>query len=258
MREGQYLSIVVLITLTALACNITASYAQIDNNTILYYSFDRIVDGKIPDEAGSYDAELGGDATITKNSGGRFGEGLNLDGDGDYMRAGNIGAPEEGTVETWVRIESFEQHIDGDAFSSMGKEYGGTGDVMLFGVHQKYNLNVQFGMYSGGWQWADSGVLVNDLVGEWHHFAGTWGARGLEIWIDGQLMGTNESYILGIPDPAYQTMLIGSNSWHGDINGVMDEFRVSDIQRESGFLLSVGVEPKGKVTATWSWIKNQR
>ena len=64
--KGVYCSsIVIVVSLTVLA----SAYAQIDNNTILYYSFDRIVDGKIPDEAGGYDGEPGGDATITKNSG---------------------------------------------------------------------------------------------------------------------------------------------------------------------------------------------
>ncbi len=241
--------------LAVIALCTTLAYGQVDDHTILYYSFSQTVGGKVPDEAGGYDGELGGDAAVTKNSGGKFGEGLNLDGDGDYIRAGNIGAPEEGTIEAWVKIESFEKHNDGDAFASMGKEYGGTGDVMLFGVHQKFNLNIQFGMYSGGWKWADSGVPVEDLVGEWHHMAGTWGPRGLEIWIDGELKGTNEAYTLGIPDPAYQTMLIGANSWHGDIHGIMDELRVSDIQRNSEFLLSLGVESKGKLVITWGNIK---
>jgi hypothetical protein len=258
MREERYLLMAVTIVLAALVGGTIAAHAQVDDHTILYYSFDQIVGGKVPDEVGGYDGELGGDATITKSSGGKFKEGLKLDGDGDYMKPGNIGAPEEGTIETWVRIESFEKHNDGDAFASMGKDYGGTGDVMLFGVHQKFNLNIQFGMYSGGWKWADSGVPVEDLIGRWHHLAGTWGPRGLEIWIDGELKGTNDAYKLGIPDPAYQTLLIGANSWHGDIHGVMDGFRVSDIQRDSGFLLSIGVEPKGKVTTTWCSIKNQQ
>ena len=258
MRNEQCLSIAVLTLLAALVVGTTVAHAQVDEHTILYYNFDLSDGAKIPDEIGNYDGELGGDATITNKSDGRFREGLKLDGDGDYIKAGNIGAPEAGTVEAWVRIESFEENIDGNGFASMGKDYGGTGDVMLFGVHQKFNLNVQFGMYSGGWKWADSGVLVKDLVGEWHHLAGTWGPRGLEIWIDGELKGTNDTYKLGIPDPAYQTLLIGSNSWHGDIHGVMDEFRVSDIQRDSGFLLSIGVEPKGKVIATWCSIKNRQ
>ena len=98
---------------------------------------------------------------------------------------------------------------------------------------------------------------MKDLVGEWHHIAGTWGPRGVEVWIDGELKGTNEAWKLGIPNPAYQTLLIGSNSWHGDINGIMDELRVSDIQRDSLFLLSIGIEPRSKLTITWGSIKDQ-
>ncbi len=240
-----------------IALCVAAAYSQVDNHTILYYSFNQTSGGKVPDDGGDFDGELGGDAAITKNSGGKAGEGLSLDGDGDYIKAGNIGAPEEGTIEMWVKIESFEQHNDGDGFVSMGKDYGGTGDVMLFGVHQASNLNVRFGMYAGGWKWADSEVSVEDLVGEWHHLAGTWGPRGLEVWIDGELKGVNDTYTAGIPDPAYQTMLIGSNSWNGDIHGVMDEFRVSDIQRDAEFLLSIGVEPRGKLATAWGAIKGQ-
>ena len=76
-------------------------------------------------------------------------------------------------ITFWMKLVEYTKHNDGDAIAGMGKEYGNTGDIMLFGVHQKFNLNLQFGMYAGGWKWADSGVDINELLGEWHHVAGT-------------------------------------------------------------------------------------
>jgi len=233
----------------------TLSLAQIDDNTILYYSFDKSDGEKVKDGLSKHDGELGGDAKITQGRSGRFGEGLKIDGDGDYVRAGNIGAPAEGTVECFLKLLEYNKHNDGDGIAGMGKEYGNTGDIMLFGVHQKFNLNVQFGMYSGGWKWADSGVDINDFIGEWHHVAGTWGKRGLEVWIDGEKKGENTSYTAGVPNAGYDTLLIGSNSWRGDLNGYLDEFRVSDIQREDNFLLELSVQVKDKLTTTWGNIK---
>jgi hypothetical protein len=227
----------------------TMGFSQIDDSTTLYYSFDKSVGKKVPDGLGKHDGELGGDAKITTGRSGRFGEGLRVDGDGDYVRSGNIGAPEEGTIEAWIKLEEYQKHNDGDGIAGMGNEYGGTGDIMLFGVHQQFNLNLQFGMYAGGWKWADSGVDINDFIGKWHHVAGTWGKRGLEVWIDGEKKGENKAYTAGIPNPAYITLLIGSNSWRGDLNGIIDEFRVSNIQRKDNFLLDLAVEVKGKLTS---------
>ena len=63
----------------------TITFAQIDDNTILYYSFDKSSGKKVPDGLGKYDGELGGDAKITTGRSGQFGEGLSIDGDGDYV-----------------------------------------------------------------------------------------------------------------------------------------------------------------------------
>jgi hypothetical protein len=65
-----------------------------DDSTILYYSFDKSAGKKVPDGLGKHDGDLGGDAKITTGRSGRFDEGSRVDGDGDYVRAGNIGAPE--------------------------------------------------------------------------------------------------------------------------------------------------------------------
>lgn len=117
------------------------------------------------------------------------------------------------------------------------------------GVNLSLALSIQY--------WSTPRIRPS-LLERWVVFVSQRKERDLEIWIDGELKGTNDAYKLGIPDAAYQALLIGANSWHGDIHGIMDEFRVSDMQRNSGFLLSIGVEPKDKVATTWCWIKNQR
>jgi hypothetical protein len=59
--------------------------------------------------------------------------------------------------------------------------------------------------------------------------AGTWGPKGLEIWVDGVLKGTNPGMTAGTAGTAKG--LIGTDAWTWDTHGMINEARISDIQR---------------------------
>ncbi|MBI1928819.1 hypothetical protein HYR99_31815, partial [Candidatus Poribacteria bacterium] len=82
---------------------------------------------------------------------------------------------------------------------------------------------------------------------------------GIELWVDGEKKAEFKDYKGGIPNPKYATMLVGTNSWRGDLNALIDEFRLSNKQRGPETFLypekAFPVQPKGKATTTWGRIK---
>ena len=72
-----------------------------------------------------------------------------------------------------------------------------------------------------------NGILPN----EWYHYALTWGAQGLKLYLNGGLVAVNVSPTALNPDTAQwnigTTVLNGKNGF----NGLMDELRISDIER---------------------------
>lgn len=186
--------------------------------------------GQVYDDARQLLVGLAGNATIV--SGGRYNNGLALGGNGSLL---NMGAPTftiyNGTVETWIKLSSASAPFG--IFSSGGVGPGGNPiwTDMYLGVPSGYANTLSFGFSdsNGNWYWADSGVNASTLVGSWHHVAGTWGWRGMEIWVDGVLRGTN-SYT-GYPQDRYDSHLVGGDFWGHCMQGMVDEVRVSIVQR---------------------------
>ncbi len=104
-------------------------------------------------------------------------------------------------------------------------------DGFYLGVHRKSSKNLVFMVLDGSrWNVADSGIPPQDFVGVWRHLMGSWGPRGVEIWVDGVLRGTNP-YTGGLPNPNYATILIGTDSWRYDSHSLIDEVVIYDTQR---------------------------
>ena len=225
--------IIVVCVLTGLLAGVSAANTTnihqpyvVDPNTVALYHFD----GDWTDEVGNHPGAPAGGVTF---DGGRFDQGLSVDGVDDYVRAGNVHRnpsrdTRAGTVEAWVMLADVPTHF---VVLGSGVEYGGTWDDGFFlGRHSGYGGDLMFGLWGPGWQFAHSGIDPADLVGQWHHLAGTWGPRGIELWLDNEVVAAIPSTI-GLVNPNYGTMLIGTDSWRWHTSGLIDEVRVSDIQR---------------------------
>ena len=200
---------------------------DVDANTVALYH----LDGGAGDKVGNHDGALLGDAGFGD---GRFGQGLVLDGDGDYVRIGNVHKDPardttEGTVEAWFMLDWAPSHF---VLLASGWEYGETWDSGFFlGRHGDYGASLMFGMWGPEWYYAHSGIDPASLIGRWHHAAGTWGPDGVELFLDGELVAANP-FTGGVQDPDYDTALIGTDSWRWDTPGRLDEVRISDVQRD--------------------------
>gem|GEM_PF-846055 len=169
--------------------------------------------------------------------GGRFGSGVSFDGlAGSFVNLGNLNNPSEskGVVEGWVKLNNATNVEIVTGGAGYYPDSIQASNVRL-GVDTTYGNTVQFGVKdsTGVWHWANSGVSPAAFVGAWHHIAGTFGPRGLEIWVDGKLCGTDTyTGFTGQNGAAY---LIGCDAQHNCMTGMVDEVRLSNIQRSFTF-----------------------
>ncbi|MCL4489731.1 MAG: LamG domain-containing protein [Chloroflexi bacterium] len=169
---------------------------------------------------------LGTNTHVVPN--GRFGGADAVTSKSGPTELSNLSVPDEGTFETWVNLSAV-----GNNFVILGaKEYSNSGEDVYLGVENEYGRNIRFGIYdtSGLWHWVDSGIDPSTMVGSWHHVAGTWGLRGLEIWVDGELCSSDPTYRKPPTNPVY-AYLVGCGSLGLCTQGMLDEVRLSNVAR---------------------------
>ncbi len=166
---------------------------------------------------------LGGQAAIV--AGGRFSSGLELDGNGSYLDPGNLGSQGAGTVEAWVRLDG---SFSTQPLFKTAQYYNGDGASLFFGATSSNQLLLAIS--NGIGSYSVSTPLPTGLPGCWHHMAGTWGTRGLEVWIDGSLRNVNNTFSGGMVNQVFGWR-VGCNFSGNCTKGTLDEVRVSSIQR---------------------------
>ncbi len=180
---------------------------------------------------------------------GRYRTSLQFDGVDDYIQHPELVKDlKKGTISLWFRVNSWNPGYAGMYFWS-GTTYlpntGSCRDKFNLGAHPgNGDDQILFGIESDGWNWAESGVIPDP--GQWYHLAGTWGPKGLKIYVNGELKGTNA---YNGPAPWLNYNLIGSSSWPGtNIDGVIDEVSVHQraLNAEEIFKLS-----RGDVGESW-------
>ena len=164
---------------------------------------------------GTVDAVAHGDGKPVKVEGpvefrpGKVGQGL-LCGEGGalvhYASAGNLRAA-AGTVEMWVcpldwTGEEDEFHVFLEALNP--------GWLVFYRYYQGGILTL-LGTDAGHYR-AAAGPAIHWKPGEWHHVAGTWRAKGLEVYVDGQRVGSNPDPLL--PEQLADTFRVGDHPWH--------------------------------------------
>jgi subtilisin-like proprotein convertase family protein len=200
-----------------------------------------------PADDNTLDIVGGFDGVISNNVGydaGEVDQAFSFDGSGGYVHTPTVtlGQP-EGTIELWFNVASWElSHLQSDTAGTYfwaNTVYLPTGstDGINLGNHPMCTSTAElmFGIFDNttsgpnqcpnGWYWAHSGFAPQSNV--WYHVAGTWGATGLRIYVDGVLMGSNP---YAGPAPSWTVYnLIGRGSWpNSQIEGLIDEVSVYD------------------------------
>jgi hypothetical protein len=194
---------------------------SVDANTLALFHFNPAPSGETWEEVSQQYRTLSGQTIVTPD--GHFGSGLYLSGNDSFVNPTNLGSPIfAGTVEAWVNFapgstSPYQQIFavtpdNSNLVMSFGASYGNL--ITLLVANNSVTIPVR----------------PADLAGCWHHLAGTWGPRGLEIWLDGTLSSTNRGFTGGIPGSVI-SWRIGCD-YHGFcVYGRLDEARVSNVQR---------------------------
>jgi hypothetical protein len=138
--------------------------------------------------------------------------------------------PANGTIEMW-----FNPNVTIDSSISSNK----TLMEKINGVSQgQYDIAFESGDGRVWFYNSKAGVKIFSTTavwtaGTWYHIAATWGAGGMEIWINGIRENTNATTVV-MENGTLGNYMIGN---HGGgttaFNGIIDEMRVSDIQRDT-------------------------
>ncbi len=143
---------------------------------------------------------------------------------------------DQGTVEMWISPQfDMTQVPDFAALISMHDEPfmpGLRGSLLLI-----YTKTHQIGyMINGNMETILASPTLNWKKGEWHHVAISWGSKGMCFYLDGKLTGKNS--VTDGPGILSADMVVGSHAWPVAMqkmsNTIIDELRVSKIQRTSG------------------------
>jgi Concanavalin A-like lectin/glucanases superfamily len=177
-------------------------------------------DGDARDIAGTNNGVLMGGATA--NTPGLVGGAFSLDGVNAYVQLPVLVAGQaEGTIEGWFKLNSWNSGSGNNgryqvlwSGTQYPPNYGVSWDGASLGTDPDFantGGELMFGLESGDWHWALSGIVPQTNV--WYHIAGTWGAGGINIYVNGILQGSDP--YTG-PMPGYlQYSLLGCSSWPG-------------------------------------------
>ncbi|MBI5650581.1 MAG: hypothetical protein HZC40_09080 [Chloroflexi bacterium] len=189
-------------TPTSTPVYITGEYA-VDAYTLSLFHLNSLVPSGILmttlDQVSGQYFGIGGSSPFSLSPGGRYNSALYLGGNA-YLDMGAVGAPIAGVVEMWVNLSATANLMP---LMTVSESPYSNGSKLFLGAPNSSTL--QFGLDDGEtFYWLDSGVPMTTLVGGWHHVAGTWGARGLEIWVDGIRRNVNPAVTGGLHEPIYR------------------------------------------------------
>ena len=123
-----------------------------------------------------------------------------------YATAGNLRRP-SGTIEMWVCPLDWTGEADEFHVFFEAKDPGW---LLLYRYYQGGILTL---MGSDGRTYrAAAGPRIQWKPGEWHHIAGTWRAKGLEVYVDGERQGFVPNP--PVPEKLAETFRLGDHPWH--------------------------------------------
>ncbi len=164
---------------------------------------------------------------------GVFGQGIHLN-DTSFV-SWNLGALPEGTVEFWCKLDNFKNHNEPkEGLILLSASYGGLPQALTMQVTADYGMkptiSVGVNRNAGDWTGLDGNETVK--AGVWYHVAVTWGQSGKKIYLNGKLVGSDSTP--SVLNPATGEWAIGAEVRSGNdgFNGVIDELRISKVERQ--------------------------
>jgi len=186
-----------------------------------------------------------------------FGNAIDFDGNGDYANTFNrpYFPTINGTIEAWVKVNLIvppENTLDiGDAFIAKNEEQWNNGDFYAFfeysdgrlksRIQKPPSIEVDVISNTNFWQNLD----------QWFHYAFTWGANGMKMYINGVLQSNQNNLTYSALNNDYN-FYIGAHGYmlhNGQyvvtdfFDGQMDELRIWNFQKTSEQILALKESP---------------
>ncbi|MFH1287435.1 MAG: LamG-like jellyroll fold domain-containing protein [bacterium] len=141
-----------------------------------------------------------------------------------------------GTIEMWMKpvgwdsTETAKRHYFFDA-----RPYPGS-DTSRISLYYDTTKEIKFDVYSSAGVLGGAGYGVEEILNfdslTFHHYAGTWGKNGVNLYVDGSLV-CNTTLVV-IPDKRAHQLFIGSDAnMANDASSVIDEVRIFDTVRNA-------------------------
>ncbi|HJT80249.1 MAG TPA: LamG domain-containing protein, partial [Chthoniobacterales bacterium] len=146
-----------------------------------------------------------------------------------------FGALPQGTVEFWFKLDNLTNTAGNSpegvvlasanaattpaALTLVQSLTYPTGSLPQASIHQK----------PSGWIGLTGANAI--LPNEWYHYALTWGAQGMKLYLNGGLAAVKASATTLNPDTGQWNVGATAQSGTNGFNGLMDELRISDIER---------------------------
>lgn len=217
-----------------------------DPALLIYLPMDESKGDMVIDASGNgHDGKIAGNAKLVE---GKYGSGMELTAAGDEIQItddGKLDGMKAMTVEIWVKQDSHQ------ATGIIQK--GANWPDMSYLLQPWSDQQIYFGVKD-----TTSRAITKPgdyPLSKWYHLAGTYDGKILKIYIDGVEKASANAPVDTIPDTD-NPLQVGNR-----LIGVIDDFvmytRVlteDEIRKDmSGVLMPV--ERKGKLTATWAFIK---
>ena len=152
---------------------------------------------------------------------------LDFDGSDDYVQISDhssLNPTGAITVEAWIKADAYGRNVyDNSIFCKHGWGRGNQGYVLRCGDNGKLSFNIADA--GGTWQEAASASLMD--TGIWYHVAGSFDGDSVNIYINGELVGTR-LVNTSISTSTGLTARIGDLAMGGGrrFDGMIDEVRV--------------------------------
>ena len=183
---------------------------------IAYWRMNEGDDDEMVDSVGSLDGEYHKGAESKTIQGG-IGEGTgDFDGRNDHITVDHGESLElsSGSITLWFNSDDVDDKQG--LFSKDSSGYDDGGHLTAFVDDGEVRVRLQSGEDSF---WVDGGNLSDNT---WHQVTFNWGEGGMELYVDGELVDTND-YTGGIENNT-EPLVIGANSWASD-DGEADHLR---------------------------------
>ena len=251
-----------IITIMMFLC-ISSSYSAVDRNTVAVWLFEEGGGNTVRDASGNgHDGKITGKLNWVKA---KLGTGLEFPGDGSgYIVVDSTDKLELETLslEAWVKVEAANGNWQGIVCK---QQAGCTNRNYGIWVHNVENvLHAQIGA-NGGCAF-NMNATTNITDNKWYHLAFTFDGEMGRLYVNGKLESekanaatfqSNDPITIGVPNKANANGLLGS----------IEEIRISNVARSEaeineamnvGLAQILSIDPRGKLTTRWGYMKHIR